>query len=68
LAENGADASKIVEQQTVNILIRDIGMPDFDGYQPFKKIALTECYQRQLAPMAGPFMFKSVIGPSDFTS
>jgi PAS domain S-box-containing protein len=38
LAESGAEALMLVEQEDVNILISDIGMPDFDGYQLIRKI------------------------------
>jgi CheY-like chemotaxis protein len=38
LAESGAEALNIVAQEDVNILISDIGMPDFDGYELIRKI------------------------------
>ena len=38
LAENGAEALTMVAQDDVNILISDIGMPDFDGYELIQKI------------------------------
>jgi CheY-like chemotaxis protein len=38
LAESGAQALTLIGQEDVNILISDIGMPDFDGYQLIRKI------------------------------
>jgi PAS domain S-box-containing protein len=38
LAESGAEALKLVAEQDVNILISDIGMPDFDGYELIRKV------------------------------
>jgi PAS domain S-box-containing protein len=38
LAESGAEALKILEQADVNILISDIGMPEFDGYQLIRQV------------------------------
>lgn len=38
LAEGGADALKIVGEEDVNILISDIGMPEFDGYELIRRI------------------------------
>jgi PAS domain S-box-containing protein len=38
LAESGAEALKLLADGDVNILISDIGMPDFDGYQLIRKI------------------------------
>jgi PAS domain S-box-containing protein len=38
LAESGTEALKILEEQDINILISDIGMPDFDGYELIRKI------------------------------
>jgi len=38
LAESGAEALTIVAQEDVNILISDIGMPDFDGYELIRRI------------------------------
>jgi PAS domain S-box-containing protein len=38
LAESGAEALTLVAQEDVNILISDIGMPDFDGYELIRKI------------------------------
>ena len=37
-AESGADALKSVVEEDVNILISDIGMPDFDGYELIRKL------------------------------
>jgi PAS domain S-box-containing protein len=52
LAENGAEALKIVEQENVNILISDIGMPDFDGYQLIKKVRAVQNERRNLPAIA----------------
>jgi PAS domain S-box-containing protein len=38
LAESGAKALTMVAQEDVNILISDIGMPDFDGYELIRKV------------------------------
>jgi PAS domain S-box-containing protein len=38
LAESGAEALTIVAQEDLNILISDIGMPEFDGYELIRKI------------------------------
>jgi PAS domain S-box-containing protein len=38
LAESSAEALTIVAQEDVNILISDIGMPDFDGYELIRRI------------------------------
>ncbi len=38
LAESGADALKTIMEEDVNILISDIGMPDFDGYELIRKL------------------------------
>jgi PAS domain S-box-containing protein len=38
VAESGADALKMLVEEDVNILISDIGMPDFDGYDLIRKI------------------------------
>ena len=38
LAESGADALKAIVEEDVNILISDIGMPDFDGYELIRKV------------------------------
>jgi PAS domain S-box-containing protein len=38
LAESGAEALSVVTHEDVNILISDIGMPDFDGYELIRKI------------------------------
>ena len=38
LAENAAEALRILGEQDVNILISDIGMPDIDGYELIRKI------------------------------
>ncbi|MEJ0085050.1 MAG: PAS domain S-box protein [Pseudomonadota bacterium] len=38
LAENGSEALRILASSDVNILISDIGMPDFDGYELIRKI------------------------------
>ena len=52
MAENGTDALKIVEQENVNILISDIGMPDFDGYQLIRKIRAVQNERRNLPAIA----------------
>jgi PAS domain S-box-containing protein len=41
LAESGAQALALIAQEDVNILISDIGMPDFDGYELIRKIRST---------------------------
>ncbi len=38
LAESGAEALRMLGEQYFNILISDIGMPDFDGYDLIRKI------------------------------
>ena len=38
VAASGAEALGLIAQGDVNILISDIGMPDFDGYQLIRKI------------------------------
>ena len=38
LAASGAEALQILEKEDVNIVISDIGMPDFDGYELIRKI------------------------------
>jgi len=38
VAESGAEALTMVAQEDINILISDIGMPDFDGYDLIRKI------------------------------
>ncbi len=38
LAEGGREALKMLQEQEVDILISDIGMPDFDGYDLIRKI------------------------------
>jgi CheY-like chemotaxis protein len=38
VAETGAEALRIVAEEDVNILVSDIGMPDFDGYDLIRKI------------------------------
>jgi PAS domain S-box-containing protein len=38
LAESGAEALSIVAEGDVNIIISDIGMPEFDGYELIRKI------------------------------
>jgi PAS domain S-box-containing protein len=42
VAASGSEALKIVSEGQVNILISDIGMPDFDGYQLIRKIRANE--------------------------
>jgi PAS domain S-box-containing protein len=38
LAESGPEALRKLAEEDVNILISDIGMPDFDGYQLIRRI------------------------------
>jgi PAS domain S-box-containing protein len=38
LAESGAEALAMLKEQDFNILISDIGMPDFDGYDLIRKV------------------------------
>jgi PAS domain S-box-containing protein len=52
LADSGADALRIMSEENVNILISDIGMPDFDGYQLIKKIRTLDGSSRNLPAIA----------------
>jgi PAS domain S-box-containing protein len=53
LAESGADALKCVAEEDVNILISDIGMPDFDGYELIRKLrAMHDARLRNLPAIA----------------
>jgi CheY-like chemotaxis protein len=53
LADSGAQALTIVAQEDVNILISDIGMPDFDGYDLIRKIrAMHDSALRNLPAIA----------------
>ena len=38
LAESASEALKMLNEQEVNILISDIGMPDVDGYELIRKV------------------------------
>jgi PAS domain S-box-containing protein len=38
LAESAAEALRILEEQDVNIIVSDIGMPDIDGYELIRKM------------------------------
>ncbi len=38
LAESGAEALRMLGEEDVNILVSDIGMPDFDGYELIRRI------------------------------
>jgi PAS domain S-box-containing protein len=38
LADTGAEALRLLADEDVNILISDIGMPDFDGYELIRRI------------------------------
>jgi PAS domain S-box-containing protein len=38
LAESGAEALRTLAEQEIDILVSDIGMPDFDGYDLIRKI------------------------------
>jgi PAS domain S-box-containing protein len=51
LAESGAQALEMVGEK-VNILISDIGMPDFDGYQLIKTIRMMDGELRRLPAIA----------------
>jgi PAS domain S-box-containing protein len=50
LAATGHDALKILAQGDVNVLISDIGMPDFDGYQLIRKVRAMEGSAAQSIP------------------
>jgi CheY-like chemotaxis protein len=52
LAETGMDALRVVSEADVNILISDIGMPDFDGYQLIRKVRSMESAKRNLPAIA----------------
>jgi PAS domain S-box-containing protein len=52
LAESGAAALELIKEKDVNILISDIGMPDFDGYQLIKKIRTMGKGERNLPAIA----------------
>jgi PAS domain S-box-containing protein len=52
LAESGTDALKVIAEKSVNIVISDIGMPDFDGYQLIKKVRTLQTEARNLPAIA----------------
>jgi CheY-like chemotaxis protein len=53
LAASGEEALKILAEEDVNIIISDIGMPDFDGYELIRKIrALPASAKRNLPAIA----------------
>ena len=53
LGESGADALRLLTEEDVNILISDIGMPDFDGYELIRKIrTMPESTARNLPAIA----------------
>ena len=53
LAESGIEALRKVAEEDVNILISDIGMPEFDGYDLIKKIrALHDSRVRNIPAIA----------------
>jgi PAS domain S-box-containing protein len=53
LAESSAQALTLIGQEDVNILISDIGMPDFDGYELIRKVrALHSSQLRNLPAIA----------------
>jgi PAS domain S-box-containing protein len=53
LAESGADALRLVVEEDVNILVSDIGMPDFDGYELIRKVrALHDARARNIPAIA----------------
>jgi PAS domain S-box-containing protein len=53
LAASGADALRMLLEEDVNILISDIGMPDFDGYELIRKVrALHDSRVRNIPAIA----------------
>jgi PAS domain S-box-containing protein len=53
LAESGADALRLVVEEDVNILVSEIGMPDFDGYELIRKVrALHDARARNIPAIA----------------
>ncbi|HEX6636606.1 MAG TPA: response regulator, partial [Steroidobacteraceae bacterium] len=38
LAESGAEALRILAEQKIDLVVSDIGMPEFDGYDLIRKI------------------------------
>ena len=52
LAENGTDALKVIGKENVNIIISDVGMPDFDGYQLIQKLRTLQTDARNLPAIA----------------
>jgi PAS domain S-box-containing protein len=38
LAENGTEALRLLDEEDFNILISDVGMPEFDGYELIRRI------------------------------
>jgi CheY-like chemotaxis protein len=52
VAESGAEALRMLRDEDVNILISDIGMPDFDGYQLIKKVRTLDKGERTLPAIA----------------
>lgn len=53
VAESGADAMHLLGQEDVNILVSDIGMPDFDGYDLIRKVrALHDSTLRNIPAIA----------------
>jgi CheY-like chemotaxis protein len=52
LADSGARALEVIRQENVNILISDIGMPDFDGYQLIQQLRALQTDARNLPAIA----------------
>jgi CheY-like chemotaxis protein len=52
LAESGADALRVIGEEDVNIVISDVGMPDFDGYQLIQKLRTLHTEARNLPAIA----------------
>jgi len=52
LAESGADALRVIGEEDVNIVISDVGMPDFDGYQLIQKVRTLNTEARNLPAIA----------------
>ena len=52
VAASGAEAIRILEQSSPDILISDVGMPDMDGYQLMRRIRADEHQGRRIPAVA----------------
>jgi PAS domain S-box-containing protein len=52
LAQSGADALRLIGEEDVNILVSDIGMPDFDGYDLIRRIRTMHTSARNIPAIA----------------